>query len=70
VIRVIPAAGLLVTLAGAGALGWYQLLTADERRRADGLAEQHAREVFGRAVAHLTAAQARAVSRLVAAHAP
>lgn len=62
-----PLASAAAAALGLLGLFWYESLSTEDKARADGLATEYARRLYGRAVAQLTAAQRAHINSLVKA---
>ncbi len=60
----IPLLALASILGGAGTLRWYSCLGKECREKADRLAAEYARDLFGKRLSQLTRAEANRVHAL------
>lgn len=67
----LPLTGILGSIAsalGLYTLYWYENLSKEEKKQADALAVQYAKEVYNKGLHALTSAQLRHVQELVKGH--
>jgi hypothetical protein len=64
----IPLLALGAILGGGYTLYWYSRLSREERERADRLAADYARDLFGKTLSQLTEAEAKRVHELTRRH--
>jgi hypothetical protein len=68
VFPLVPVLAVLAIFGGAGTLVWYDSLTAQQKEKANLIAEQYAREHYQKSIRELSKREAQEVYRLTRAH--
>jgi predicted metal-dependent RNase len=68
VLPLIPILAVIGILGGGVTLAWYELLSDDEKDKANYFASQYALEVFGKTISELTKEEVRVVEQLTQRH--
>jgi hypothetical protein len=68
VFPIIPLLALFAVFGGGATLIWYDQLSKDEQKKADGIACGYAKQLFGKTMQELTRAEADHIAMLTQRH--